>query len=97
MIGHISYGVHGEGVQVRVGRNTAKTFCAVSKIDPLPPGMIKLNCPWFIEQYKMTDLSLCTAQIDQTVVPNSKKVFQTYHTNIPLRLLLYINVIFASF
>ena len=54
--------------------------------------------PRFIEQYIMTHPSLCTAQIDQTVVSDSKKqVFQIYYTDIPLRLLLYINVIFASF
>ena len=43
----------------------------------------------------MTDPSLCTAQINQTIVSDSKiQVFQTYHTNILLRLVLYINVIF---
>ena len=53
---------------------------------------------WYASQYIMTDPSLCTAQINQTVVSDSKiQVFQTYHTNIPLRLVLYINVIFASF
>ena len=55
-------------------------------------------CHFYFEQYIMTDPSLFTAQIDQTVVADSKKqVFQSYHTDIPLRLLLYINVIFASF
>ena len=28
-LGHISYGVHGEGVQVRVGRNAAETFSTI--------------------------------------------------------------------
>ena len=54
--------------------------------------------PRFIEQYIMTDPSLCTSQTEQTVGSDSKKqVFKTYHTNIPLRLLLYINIIFAYF